>query len=369
MSRTSLLLIVALVFLSFGYTVDRRSSDPPSKIYLINSTLIRTTPGQDIRLYNIANPASPALVSTIMIDGNSDVAVVDHFMYADRNVDLIVFDIADPGHPKAIDTIKRVFDQPYGDYYVIDEMPMDQVVGGTSGCNSCAQENPAEVAPRTTSADAGQSGQAGSLARFTVVDGYLYCIDMSNMTVFDVSDPGRPRYKNKISVGWTIETIFPYGSNLFIGGNQGMYVYNVDDGENPTYVSEFNHANSCDPVVVEGDRAYVTLRGGSRCGGFSNQLDIIDISNIRNPKLIQSVPLDGPYGLTVRDGLVLVCDGDSGLKLIDTNGDAKPQVVLSDITPYDLILRDNLMVVTAESGYYLYDASDPAHPARFSMLP
>jgi hypothetical protein len=369
MSRTSLLLLVALVFLSFGYTVDRRGSDAPSKIYLFNSTLIRTTPGQDIRLYDIGNPASPRSISTIAIDGNSDVAVMDHFMYADRNTDLVVFDIADPSHPRGVDTIRRVFDQPYYYYGVVDDMPEDQVVGGTSGCNGCTEDTPVDYAPRAASTDASQSGQGGSLARFVIVGDYLYCIDMSTLTVFDVSDPGRPRYKNKVSVGWSIETIFPSGSYLFIGGSQGMYVYDATDGENPTYVSEFTHANSCDPVVVEGNRAYVTLRGGSRCGGFSNQLDIIDISDIRNPRLIRTVPLNGPYGLAVRDGVVLVCDGESGVKLVDTNGDAAPRVVLNDITSYDLILRDNLLVVTAESGYYLYDASDLAHPARFSMLP
>ena len=37
---------------------------------------------------------------------------------------------------------------------------------------------------------------------------------------------------------------------------------------------------SCDPVVVQGDYAFVTLRGGTECQGFSNQLDIIDISTL-----------------------------------------------------------------------------------------
>ena len=52
-----------------------------------------------------------------------------------------------------------------------------------------------------------------------------------------------------------------------------MYIYDNSNPHNPTYMSQFEHAEVCDPVFIEGNFAYVTLRSGSRCNGFQNQLD------------------------------------------------------------------------------------------------
>ena len=46
-----------------------------------------------------------------------------------------------------------------------------------------------------------------------------------------------------------------------------MEIYDLTEEQNPVCLSDFNHVRSCDPVVVQGDIAYVTLRSGSFCGG------------------------------------------------------------------------------------------------------
>jgi hypothetical protein len=351
--------------MSFGYRTGTNSGDI-SKIYLIGDLLIRTTPGSDIRLYDIANISSVHEISKIAIEGNNDVAVSGHYMYADHRSDLVVFDIASSFSPVAIDTIKNVFSQ-----YMLYDGPINEGVGNSSGgmrgCNGCGRDE--VVYSPVATADNG--GQGGSLARFVIVGDHLYCIDASSLKVFDISDPARPRFKNTVSVNWNIETIFNAGSRLFIGGNSGMYIYDITDPDSPTYLSEFTHARSCDPVVVEGTRAYVTLRGGSPCGGYSNQMDILDIGDIRNPKLLVSVPLTGPYGLAVRDSMAIVCDGTAGLKILDAHSTDNVHQTgsVTGIIPHDVILRDDLLVVTGEDGYYIYDASDIANPKPFGKLP
>lgn len=47
---------------------------------------------------------------------------------------------------------------------------------------------------------------------------------------------------------------------------------------------EVSHVQSCDPVVVQGDLAYVTLRG--ECFGESNRLEVINVSNPNTPELV-----------------------------------------------------------------------------------
>lgn len=388
MKRTTLLLLLATVLFSFGYTKGV-TGDGISKIYLIGSTLIRTTPGTDIRLYDIANPAAIGPLGTIAIEGNSDVAATGDIMYADRGPDLVVFDISNPSAPQMIDSVRKVFE--YMSYYAVGE-PWEgggdwvddgrsngSVIGGMSGCGGCQENDPTApsdarggmaVDAAMSSESSGDAGQAGSLARFMIVGDYLYCIDMHMIKVFDISEPTRPRYLNMVDINWGIETIFHDGEHLFIGGQQGMYIYSIEDPVEPEYVSEFTHVNSCDPVVVDGDRAYVTLRGGSACNGYSNQLDILDISNITSPTLLRSVPMDGPYGLAARDGMVMVCDGQSGMKTMNTadlNAISKCGG-LDGITAYDVIWYGDLLIVTAEDGFWLYNASDPCAPTKYGRL-
>ena len=340
---------------------------------MIDNTLIRTTPGHDIRFYDIANPVSVAELGKIDIEENSDVAATGRYMYADRGHDLVVYDISNPSSPQLVDSVLKVFQHlNYFPEWQGEDVWIgrDEGFGGASGCGGAGcEENPA-VADVATSREAGSSGQGGSLARFMIVDDYLYCIDRDQIKVFDISDPARPRYRNVVYVNWGIETLFYDRDHLFIGGQEGMYIYSLDNPEEPDRVSEFTHRRSCDPVVVDGDRAYVTLRGGSPCGGFSNQLDIIDISNINNPTLLKTVEMDGPYGLSARNGTVLVCDGQSGLRTMQTNdlNNITQCALLDGLTAYDVIWYGDLLILTAKEGFFLYDASDPCDLKKYGQL-
>jgi hypothetical protein len=256
--------------------------------------------------------------------------------------------------PVAVDTIRNVF-QLQQRVVAFDDM-------STRSESRSARASTAGGGPST--------GKGGSLARFAVVGKHLYCIDQASLKVFDISRPRSPRYKNTMQVGWNIETLFASGRRLFIGGETGMYVYDIRKPEAPQYISQFTHARSCDPVVVEGNRAYVTLRGGSGCGGNRNVLDIIDISDIRNPRLLQSVPMSGPFGLTVRNHTVLVCDGQAGLVALNTRNPKAVRRVgeVTGIVPHDIILDGQRMIVTADNGFYLYQARNLASPKLSGKL-
>lgn len=367
MKRSSLVCLLFLVLFSFGYRFNISDSGDVSRIYLHGTTLIRTTPGTGIRLYDLSNPAAPRERGSIAITQNVDVAVKDRYMYADKGKDLVVFDISDLSRAVAVDTIRNVFNSAY-EWMPIDE-PIGAVEVGNSGCNSCSEQSPVMAESGGTN-DAGSGGKGGSLSRFAVVGEYLYCLDNQTLHVYDVSDPARPRYRNKVSVAWDIETLFPYQDKLFIGGRSGMYIYNAADQEQPVYLSEFQHRRSCDPVVVEDGRAYVTLRGGNACNGFENQLDIIDIGNIRSPKLLASYQLAGPYGLSVRDGIVLVCDGTAGLKILDVKDAKNVKQIggVKNVVAHDIILDGNMMILSAEDKFYLYDVTDIASPVLYTQL-
>jgi hypothetical protein len=141
------------------------------------------------------------------------------------------------------------------------------------------------------------TGFGGSMARFTIVEPFLYALHESYIQLVRINDPVNPSLWSTVDVGWGIETIFPYGNYLFIGSTTGMFLYDNTNPENPTQLSAFAHVTSCDPVVAQGDYAYVTLRAGSFCGGGVNRLDILDITELTNPLLVESYAMQGPFGL------------------------------------------------------------------------
>ncbi len=371
MKLTNVLLLLGCIFMSFGYTYGTKDGKV-SKIYLIENTLIRATPDEGIRFYDISNPASAREIGQISLQGNTDVAATGTIMYADRHYDLLVYDISNPASPKIIDSVQKIFNYLNDGPTWNDEVWVgDDQVGGFSSCGGSGCSDEAPVSAKANDASTGaESGQGGSLARFMIAGNYLYCIDRVALKVFDISDPTRPRYRTSVDIAWNIETIFHDGQHLFIGGQQGMYIYTLDNPERPTYVSQFTHANSCDPVVVDGNRAYVTLRGGSPCGSFTNQLDIIDISNIRNPKLLKTVPMTEPFGLAAQNGVVMVCDGQAGMKTMKTSdlNNITTCGGITGLTTHDVIWYGNLLILTAEEGFYTYDVSDPCNPKEFGKL-
>jgi hypothetical protein len=212
------------------------------------------------------------------------------------------------------------------------------------------------------SANASSFGVGGSMARFTAKGNVLYTIDSYDLKVIDIEDYKNMSLIKSLYVGWNIETLFPSGDYLFIGSQNGMLIYNISNPINPIYISDYWHITSCDPVVVEGNYAYVTLRSGNLCGETSDQLDVIDISNIEEPELVNSISLTEPYGLGIDNSILFVCDGSAGLKIYDASDveDIANNIIatFSDIETYDVIPVNGVLMLIGDDGLYQYDYSD-----------
>jgi hypothetical protein len=218
-----------------------------------------------------------------------------------------------------------------------------------TGCSSDSSDSAALGA---------STGLSGSQARFAIVGDYLYAVNSSDLQVFDITTPSDPAPWSSQSIGFGIETIFSNDQYLFIGSQIGHYIYDVSAPAFPHQISQLLHAQSCDPVVVEGNYAYVTLRSGNTmCGGNSNQLDIIDISTVSQPMLIKSYAMQQPSGLGVDNGTVFVCDGIAGLKVLDVTDPLNIQPLDSVGTQncYDVIPVSGHLVVSGLDGLYQYD--------------
>ena len=136
-----------------------------------------------------------------------------------------------------------------------------------------------------------------------------------------------------------------------------MYIYSLANPAAPEYVSEFIHWEGCDPVVVDGDYAYVTLRGGNLCGQQESVLEIIDIKDKSNPTLAARHELKNPYGLGIKENMLFVCDGTAGLKLFDKSNplDIKQVKTLKNIQSKDVIPLQNALLMIGDNTLYQYE--------------
>ena len=161
-----------------------------------------------------------------------------------------------------------------------------------SGCAYCASVASA-MAPAASPGS--QVATNGSTARFSIINNFLYTVGYSNLTAFDISKPYLPAYASTVTVDWHVETIYPLKNNLFVGTNNGMYMYDVQHSpSNPSLIGSFTHVRACDPVIADDDYAYVTLNDSSACLGFQNVLQVIDIKDMSKPFELKSYQLSTP---------------------------------------------------------------------------
>lgn len=216
------------------------------------------------------------------------------------------------------------------------------------------------------------NGTGGSLARFTLGTGTLYTVSDFELNVFDVNtSPSIPNKLTTIKLGFGAETIFPYKNMLFIGTTTGMKIFNNQDPTNPKLLSTYSHIFSCDPVVVQDNYAFVTLRSGTGCQRGQNSLDIVDIRDPEKPQLLKSFPMQNPHGLAVDGNNLFVCEGTYGLKSFDITDPLKPieREFLKDVISYDVIPTNKRLIVTGKNGIYQYDYSEPKNLKLISKIP
>ncbi|TAE34317.1 MAG: hypothetical protein EAZ91_00550 [Cytophagales bacterium] len=376
-------------------TEASRTLQDPGKIYTKDGFLFINEIKQGIHIIDNRNPELPRMVSFIRIPGNGDIAVRNNILYADSYMDLVAFDISDVTNVRALKRVNNVF--PSGQFnggnwwynpntgdvsdqrveYVKEEVKTncEEDVSPTwwGGMFLAADNRSFSSAQSAAPSTGGQTanGTAGSMARFALYDNYLYTVTSQEMQLFDIQNPADPKLGNKITLGWGIETIFPYGDKLFIGSQSGMHIYDNKNPQKPERLSVFQHARVCDPVVVHGDKAYVTLRSGNTCAGFTNQLDVVDISNLLSPKLIKSYPMRNPHGLGVDFPNLFICEGAYGLKSFNAKDaqNVELQEHIEKLDAYDVIPLGKSLLLIGKDGFYQYDYSNPRKLRLMSKIP
>jgi len=356
----------------------------PGKIYYKDNFIFIVEELKGIHVFDNTNPASPVKKTFINLPGVVDISISGNFLYADSFVDLVILDVENIDNIKEAGRVKDIL--PYTVPPVEEDFPMayvdeDRGVVIDWDLKTIKEKIHNEPYPwpiyykggmefldatNASGASSGVSGSGtgfgGSMARFGIKENVLYIVDRNTLKVFDITSKAKPFNMGDFYPGWNIETMFLTENNMFLGTTTGMVIFDISNPLIPTMKTFFNHARSCDPVVVDDTIAYVTLRSGTTCGGTINCLDVVNIKKINSPSMVATFAMTNPHGLGKKGDLLFVCDGDAGLKIYDASD---PKTVgnkliytYANINTYDVIPVGNLLVMIGDDGLYQYDYSD-----------
>jgi len=350
------------------------------KIYIKGNFIYLNEVNKGIHIIDNSNPTHPVQTAFLSIPGNLDIAIKDNILYADMYNDLLTLDITDPYHAKLTSTLSNFFT---GRMYVngamanndgqvaVDWTQKDTTVFTDQYPNNCDFCQFDMLTSASANAAASSKGVAGSMAGMVLMKDNLYAItEMHSVGIVDISNAAVPKLDSNFFAGYDLQTIFPFEDKLFLGSAVGMFMFDVSDPKHPVSLGEFTHGQACDPVITDGNYAYVTLHSGDGCGGDANELHVIDVKDLLHSTLVKTYPLTKPTGLSKDGDLLFVCDGD----VVKVYNAASPGALqlLKSITseePYDIIAANNNAMVVCNDGLYQYDYNDINNIRLLSFLP
>ena len=357
------------------------------KICFYQGYLFISEPEKGIHIVDNRNPSSPSSVGFIELMGNADLAIKDNLLYADSYIDLVWFDISNPSKPVLKGRKENVFpsalpatnNQYVYDYAMCSDKTKGVIVGWVVAERTDSYPYYSEwgggimfdgVNSGLNNAGTKSLGLNGSMSRFAIYKNFLYTVLNNQLGIFNIEADAPAQMGENFYVGWNVETIFSYKDCMFMGTPTGMLIYSVADPVKPVFQSSLQHFYGCDPVVVENDKAYITVRSGNNCGQNSNELFVVDVSDVKKPKQLVSYSMTSPKGLGIDNGILFLCD--DGLKVYDATD---PMIMMSKklahyqgMDGYDVIPFNNTLMMIASDGIYQYDYSNLNNIKQLSKL-
>ncbi|NJL75992.1 MAG: hypothetical protein HC892_14200 [Saprospiraceae bacterium] len=255
-----------------------RVIDNPGKIFASEKYLLIGEEGEGIHLFDNTNEANPTPVSFLNIPGNREFFVQGNTLYAESFYDMLKIDLSDWSQPRIVDRVKNAFAEEFTnasgqtligfDYQQVTEkldkngglyqmiLTNKDILNSTIYFDYTNQLIPPSVVPASFAASGDQA--LGTINRIVRYHDFVYVISRTNLLTFRDNESFELLQVQTISDN--METIYPHDNQIFIGTPTSMLVYGLDNPENPNYLSNFQHATSCDPVLPVGKVTYLTLR-------------------------------------------------------------------------------------------------------------
>ncbi len=371
----SFLLVLMLGLFQPGFSQNADSYDY-GKMFLEGDRLFVVMPNEGLRYFDISDPKNPIEKGFIQINGMLDLVVKGQFIFANEYDRLIAFKVDfDEGEiiSTKTESIPGVFPnrRPQEAFSFVPPRCLDSYESYQIMRDLGSPPPPAV---------------GSSTSVLTYRGDYLYAVNHAELYTFYIGlkekKPLLYREDVKYMERGNVETIWADKDHLYLGADDGMYIYDITMRNEPTYFSVTTHNKSCDPVVVLGDFAFFTTRDGTRCNRGVNELTIVNITNRSEPvRLFPAIPLVNPHGLSIKRDrktkkrLLIVCDGRAGLKTFKVITPEFPYVKEAGHTEafmaYDVIQHPekDIAIVASMGHWRIYDTSNPKALTEIARIP
>ena len=194
---------------------------------------------------------------------------------------------------------------------------------------------------------------------------YAYISDTANMglTILDITIPENPVFvSNYGTPGYGNNVAFSNGYAFIADYNNGLEIVDVIDPLNPVFKSQISTSGSAHDVKVEGNYAFVA----------SDNMDVIDISNLNSPFIAQSFSTMDNVRSLFLDGNYLFSSETSFLEILNVQAPSNTFLEGSLQRPYWLqevkvnqnfaYLADMGEIYLIPGGLKIIDISDLENP-------
>lgn len=183
---------------------------------------------------------------------------------------------------------------------------------------------------------------------------------------FDISDPTTPVQTGSFITPNEAEQVIVQDQFAFVAdGRQYLEVYDISDLDNPDHVSSVEVFGNCKRVSIDGNYAYIAGTGG---------LNVVDISNPRNPVWMSFFDTDSELTSALAiDGTVYATTFQDGFFVFRLTHEAQPYVVgrtpLSALATGLAIIDDRALISGWYSGLHVIDIQDKSSPTVMANFP
>lgn len=332
--------------------------------------------GRRADVYSLENPADPQLLGSyeptgstcsegawdcMVVDGVQHAAAAYPYLYLQVRVYECIWvcwlvsrneilDISDPANP-----VKLEWPQGSSGVYVRQMLALPDywLALGYRDIRVVAAEDLSSLEPRAVLPHAAQ--------HMALQGELLYLVDReTGLHILDVSDPLAAQLLGSETTQSDARQVAVQDNLAYVaGGTQGLAVVNVRNPQAPQYAGGFRTLGGLSQVLLDGTTLYAV----------SDQLEIADLSNPRQPHPLARYPLAGSPALA---GSVLVlAAGETGLIAVQVSNPAAPLELDRLALPgeaRDVAVVGDYAYVASSAGLQVVDMREPAALALVSAV-
>jgi hypothetical protein len=181
--------------------------------------------------------------------------------------------------------------------------------------------------------------------------GSLWVLDAENPGV--LTFPHQTTWMNSLGLGLTVEGRYAY----IAASTDGLYILNITDVVNPTFVGHVDTPGNATDVIVDGGYAYVADGPAG--------VHVVDVFDPYNPLIVGSYDTNGITRRLEKQGNTLAAsDGSNGMVVLDVADPYNPLQVMNIWGTgicYDVAFYGGMIAFSSATGVYLLSLGSSVH--------